>query len=177
MYSGGILGHNGVVVATDAEYSEESYLRRMTRAHQRLQFATEEVSSLFAAANGLHRIDLEALLAVMNAERAGAPLTPGQLGAAVHLSSAATTGLIDRLEKAGHLERRRDEIDRRRVHLHYAAHAMRVAANFFGPLGKVNTALMARYTPEQLDMILGYLDAATEGMSAHADSLRGPKEA
>ncbi|WP_419818167.1 MarR family transcriptional regulator [Glaciibacter flavus] len=161
------------MVASDAGYVEESYLRRVTRAHQRLHSATEEVSSQFAAANSLHRVDLEALLAVMNAEQAGSPLTPGQLGSAVHLSSAATTGLIDRLEKAGHLERRRDAVDRRRVHLHYADHAMRMAEGFFRPLGEVTTDLMRQYTPEQLDLILGYLDKAADGMSAHADRLRG----
>ena len=158
---------------------EDPYLHRMTRAQQRMHAATEDVSSLFAAAHGLNQIDLEALLAVMYAERDGAPLTPGQLGAAVHLSSAATTGLIDRLERDGHLERRRDEVDRRRVHLHYADHGMRMAEGFFRPLGEINTALLSRYTPEQLELILGYLDAAADAMTEHAHRLRvgdGPQE-
>jgi len=45
----------------------------------------------FAAGQGLHRTDAQALLAVLRAERAGAALTPGRLGEEVGLSSGATT--------------------------------------------------------------------------------------
>ncbi|MET0783453.1 MarR family winged helix-turn-helix transcriptional regulator [Leifsonia flava] len=153
---------------------EAGSLRRITRAHQRLHSATEQVSSAFASLQGLHQIDLEALLAVMNAERAGSPLTPGQLGAAVRLSSAATTGLVDRLERAGHLVRRRDDEDRRRVHLYYADASMKVAEQFFGPLGKISSDLLARYTPQERELITGYLEAAADGMAAHARALQEP---
>ncbi len=53
----------------------------------------------------MHPTDLNALLAVMRAERAGAPLTPGRLGQHLGLSSGATTAVIDRLERAGHVQR------------------------------------------------------------------------
>ncbi|KQO96673.1 MarR family winged helix-turn-helix transcriptional regulator [Leifsonia sp. Leaf264] len=166
------MDESGVADPVGEESGERDQLRRITRAHQRLHAATEQVSSAFATLQGLHQIDLEALLAVMNAEQAGSPLTPGQLGAAVRLSSAATTGLIDRLERAGHLERRRDDTDRRRVHLHYADASMRVAEQFFGPLGRISSELLARYTPEERELITGYLDAAADGMAAHAHALQ-----
>ncbi|MEO7351908.1 MAG: MarR family transcriptional regulator, partial [Marmoricola sp.] len=43
------------------------------------------------------------------------PKTAGQLSAATGLRPAATTALIDRLEKKGWVERFRSELDRRQV--------------------------------------------------------------
>ena len=40
----------------------------------------ERLGQVFAERNGMHPTDLYALLAVMQAEAAGAPLTPGRLG-------------------------------------------------------------------------------------------------
>ncbi|MET0974234.1 MAG: MarR family transcriptional regulator [Leifsonia sp.] len=151
----------------------EALRERITHLHQRLNTATERVSTTFAAQQGLHPIDLEALLAVMHAERAGRPLTPGELGVIVRLSSAATTGLIDRLEAAGHLTRRRDARDRRRIHLLYADHGMRVAEEFFRPLGVMTQGLLDRYTVEELRVIISYLAAAADAMAEHADRLGG----
>src|SRR5919197_3725729 len=52
------------------------------------------------------------VLAVQHLARAG-ELTPGQLGALLQLSSGGTTGLIHRLERAGHVSRHAHPRDRR----------------------------------------------------------------
>ncbi len=76
-------------------------------------------SSRLATQMGLHPTDLDALqvLHASGADGAGEPLTVGELGARLRLSSAAVTGLVDRLERVGHVERVRDAADRRRVRL------------------------------------------------------------
>src|SRR5262245_37436021 len=60
---------------------------------------------------GMNRTDMRCIDLI---ERAGR-LTAGQLGAAAHLSSGATTAALDRLEAAGLVRRVRDDADRRRV--------------------------------------------------------------
>lgn len=92
------------------------------------------VQSEFARANGMHTTDVRALICLLDAERAGEPLTPGRLGARLGLNSAGTTSLIDRLERSGHLERLRDEHDRRRVRLKVSASAVGLGRRHFGPL-------------------------------------------
>ncbi|HWS33957.1 MAG TPA: MarR family transcriptional regulator, partial [Actinoplanes sp.] len=87
----------------------------------------QHIGHAFASQHRLHATDMHALLAVMQAERRGAPLTPGRLGENIGLTSGATTALIDRLERGGHLRRSRESADRRVVHLRYADAGMALA--------------------------------------------------
>ncbi|HEU5353881.1 MAG TPA: MarR family transcriptional regulator [Actinocrinis sp.] len=91
-------------------------------------------AAAFATRNGLHPTDLRALIALLDGERAEEPMTPGRLGARLHLNSPATTAVIDRLEVLGFLARQRDPRDRRRVLLIASEQAKAVGWSFFGPL-------------------------------------------
>ena len=55
------------------------------------------------------------LKAVDLASRGGPALTAGRIADATGLSNSAVTALLDRLERQGFIERRRDGADRRRV--------------------------------------------------------------
>ncbi|MPQ97797.1 MarR family transcriptional regulator [Modestobacter sp. I12A-02628] len=105
----------------------------------------------------LHRTDLNALAVILDANRAGEPLTPSRLGAALHLSSPATTALLDRLERAGHVRRTRSTVDRRRVDLEMTRAAGLVAGELFGPLGRSVGAAVERYGPEERALVARFL--------------------
>ncbi|WP_401000331.1 MarR family winged helix-turn-helix transcriptional regulator [Agromyces sp. GXQ0307] len=143
----------------------------LTRLHQRLATQNRRIADAFARSERLSERELEALLAVMQAEQLGAPLTAGGLGRAVRLSPAATTSLIDKLETAGHLDRRRGVIDRRSVTLHYSPQARAVATQFFSPLGHLTREVFASFEPGQQDVIVEYLRRMTEAMEQHARAL------
>lgn len=67
---------------------------------------------------GLHPTDLFAIMDLSDfLKRHDRPPTIGELGEVTGLSSAAATTLVDRLVRAGYVERIRDTEDRRRVHL------------------------------------------------------------
>ncbi|MFF9686167.1 MarR family winged helix-turn-helix transcriptional regulator [Streptomyces sp. NPDC014623] len=87
----------------------------------------------FAARHGMHPTDVRALICLLDAGRAGTPVTAGRLGARLGLNSAGTTALIDRLERLGHVVRTRDAHDRRRVLLTVTARAVDQGQEFFGP--------------------------------------------
>ncbi len=93
-----------------------------------------QVQGEFARANGMHATDVRALICLLDPERAGPLLTAGELGAQPGLNSAGTTSVIDRLERAGHLERLRDAQDRRRVRLKASEQAIALGQGHFGPL-------------------------------------------
>lgn len=88
----------------------------------------------FAASHRLHATDLRAIIELLDAERAGDVATPGWLGERLGLNSASVTALVDRLEGLGHVRRRRDPDDRRRVLLDVTPSAKDLGWAFFGPL-------------------------------------------
>jgi DNA-binding MarR family transcriptional regulator len=98
----------------------------------------------FARSNRLHPTDVRALIALVEAERAGDALTPGRLAQHLGLDSSTVTALVDRMERLGHLQRQRDPADRRRVLLRLEDQAHELGWSFFGPLiGEAVTAMQA----------------------------------
>lgn len=81
------------------------------------------------------------------AEEKGTPLSPARLGERISLTSGATTALLNRLEKAGHIVRTRENADRRVVTLHSSAHVQDLADEFFGPLAVRLDAMMRSTRP------------------------------
>jgi DNA-binding MarR family transcriptional regulator len=124
---------------------------------RRLQVGGDKISTTFAGRQGLHQTDLAALIHIMDAEAASAPLTPGQLQSALGLSSGATTSVVDRLERQGHARRDRDTVDRRRIHLHFSDSAREVALEFFGPLGRLSGQVMDGFTDDELEVVQRFL--------------------
>ncbi len=153
---------------TERERLREAIVELM----QAYSVEAQQVGHAFAQRHGLHPTDLQALIAVMHAEGNGAPLTPGRLGEAIGLSSGATTAVIDRLERAGHLRRTRESSDRRVVHLRYGEPGMELAVAFFGPLGRRSDAVMAEFTDGELDTVRRFLAGMNAAMAAHREEMR-----
>ena len=145
--------------------------RRQLRADivTHLQVLTTEsrhVAQAFSQEQGLAHSDLDALLFVMHQQAAGTPTTPGGVAEALGLTSGAATGVIDRLTRAGHVERRRDEHDRRIIRVHYSAHAQETARGFFAPLGRLTDRVMAGYTEAELTTVTRFLAEMGSAMAA-----------
>ena len=117
---------------------------------------------------GVHPTDMAALVAVLDAQTAGQPLTAGGLAAALDLSTGAVTAVLDRLEAMGHLHRQRDPDDRRRVLLFFddASHSAATAA--FEPLAARLDEALAPFSEEDLRLAAQVLDAATAAVRAEA---------
>jgi DNA-binding MarR family transcriptional regulator len=139
----------------------------------RYSLAAQQLGATFAQRHRLHPTDLQALIAVMLAERDGDPLTPGRLGEALGLSSGASTAVIDRLEKAGHLRRTRESSDRRVVHLRYGEPGMAIAVSFFRPMGVRSRAVIGQFSPAEQQVIRRYLVGMTDAIQAHHRAVRG----
>jgi DNA-binding MarR family transcriptional regulator len=119
-------------------------------------------SARFANRNGMHPTDVRALIALMDASRAGEETTAGRLGAALGLNSAGTTALVDRLERAGHVRRVRGEGDRRKVVIEVDERAVELGWSFFGPLIERSVRLLRDYDERELAAIRGFLEGVRE---------------
>ena len=153
-------GMRGEAVRADARHELALLLRR-------LSVELDAVGQRFADLHGLGRTDVRALVAIMDAARAGSALTAGGLGSAVELSSASVTALVDRLERAGHVHRVRDADDRRRVVLGMTDSAMAAGGEFFGGLQRDLTAAMGAYTDDELDVVRRFLTDMTDVIVRH----------
>ncbi|WP_180953258.1 MarR family winged helix-turn-helix transcriptional regulator [Brevibacterium ihuae] len=83
---------------------------------------------------GMWHTDVHAINAVVEADRRGYAITPTDLRKRLVLSGPATSALIDRLVRDGHLTRHRSETDHRAVILHATERARQMGADMFAPL-------------------------------------------
>jgi DNA-binding MarR family transcriptional regulator len=134
---------------------------------RRLNVELDAVGQRFAELHGLGRTDVRALVVLMDAARRGEALTAGALGAAVDLSSASVTALLDRLERVGHVRRVRDAADRRRVVLEPSDTAMAAGGEFFGGLQRDLLQAMSHYSDDELDVVRRFLVEMTGVVERH----------
>ena len=116
---------------------------------------------------GLNRTDIRAL-DIINMQEG---LTAGQLAARLKLTTGAITGVLDRLERAGHARRTHDQDDRRRVMVEPTAEARRYGSVVFGELGRELDDLLARYSRRERALIDSFLRSINDIVAQRADEL------
>lgn len=126
-----------------------------------------EFGRRFGAAAGLHVTDSDALIHVINAEDKGAPLTQSELSRRIGLSAGATSSLLNRLEEAGYIERRRDRADRRVVTLRSTPTVHERVEAFFAAVGADLNDVMAAYPEETVVRFGEAITAMTAVMARH----------
>src|SRR4030081_3605831 len=106
------------------------------------------------------------------------PVTAGQLAEITGLTTGAVTGVIDRLEKTGYVERVRDAADRRKVLVRpaLAPARERQCCQLFDSLSKSFDKVAAGYSDRELSVILDFMRHSVEMMQAETAKLAGEKE-
>jgi DNA-binding MarR family transcriptional regulator len=90
--------------------------------------------------------------------RSGIPMTASQLAEETGLSTGAITGVVDRLEKAGYVRRKRDQNDRRLVFINVLMdRAMVKLRPIFDPIKQASRSLYSKYSDEELALILDFI--------------------
>jgi DNA-binding MarR family transcriptional regulator len=119
----------------------------------------------FAVREALHPTDVQALSVLA---LAGGQLTAGELARSLELSTGATTRLVDRLERVGHVTRHADEADRRRRHVAISPTAMATAGDFFGRLAEVLDQVVDHYADDEQATIRRFVTEVIAVVSDHA---------
>lgn len=117
------------------------------------QVATDMVDQAIADLLGLNRTDLRCLDIL---DRLGT-ISAGRLAEESKLTTGAVTAVIDRLERAGHVRRVRDEQDRRRVLVEMTPEARRGAAEQYQPIIDEWARMSKRLTLEQIEFLLDFM--------------------
>ncbi|MFD3688239.1 MarR family winged helix-turn-helix transcriptional regulator [Nocardiopsis sp. NPDC058631] len=90
--------------------------------------------------------------------RVSGTMTPGEIAESLCLSTGSVTGVVDRLEAHGLVERTRHPEDRRKVAVRLTGGAERLAVSTAPDMRGAMTALHADYTLEELSVIVDWLD-------------------
>jgi DNA-binding MarR family transcriptional regulator len=133
--------------------------------------STNSVMYSQATANkaGLNSTDMESLDLLL----IKGPLTAGKLSEFTGLSTGAITALIDRLEKAGYVQREHGKVDRRQVLV--VPNEEKISAELApitAPLGIAVGALLQGYSEKELDVILDFLSKANQIVAQEITILR-----
>ena len=137
-----------------------------------LNRAATEVDYALAQRVGLRPLDYAAMGHVMDQQ--GSALGPAELGHRLGISTGSATELVDRLERAGHVSRSRDEVDRRRVSLVPNKQAVERILTELGPLFGSLDELATSFTEDEQRVIDRYLRTAAQRLSEFAQEIAVP---
>jgi DNA-binding MarR family transcriptional regulator len=135
------------------------------RMHQN---ASDQVDDSATGYFGINRTDARCLDIIDQCGR----VTAGELAVASGLTTGAITTVLDRLERAGHVRRIRDDVDRRRVMVELTEDARDRAMQVYGPIASDGIAQLARYTVEELTLIRDFMHAGREMLVRHVARVR-----
>lgn len=131
----------------------------------RLREAERELSDASLKYMKLNESDMRALHYLIVAGNRGDIATPGGISTHLKISTASTTKLLDRLEKAGHITRRAHPTDRRALAISITPHTYEAAMSTVGRQQSKRFHAAARLTPSERETVIRFLDDMTEQIS------------
>lgn len=150
--------------------------RTLIKAIRDYQIAVEKFDDAVCRALGLNRTDGRCFDVL---DHQG-PMSAGDLGRAVGLTSGAVTAVIDRLEEKGYAERSSDPADRRKVLVEVTPEGRRAALAYYAPLVESSARIFDGLGPEEFELLTRFNRESAEINEAAADDLiarlaeRGP---
>lgn len=117
---------------------------------------------------GLNVTDMECLRLLFQKGIA----TPSELARHTGLTSGATTAMLDRLEKAGLIERRPNPDDRRGFLIAPAKAGAEKAASWFESARKAQRKLISSYSEKELEIIADAFERFTEVWKQEREKLQ-----
>ena len=102
----------------------------------------------------------------------GGPQPAGAIAAAIGLTPAAVTSLVDRLEARGLLTRKRSEEDRRKVIIEATAETARISEDYYGSIAREGIGVLEAFSDDELATILRFMQAAFDLQRRHVQRLQ-----
>ncbi len=121
----------------------------------------EQVPAAIARRAGLSATEMAALRMLMRAT-----CSPGELAASLGVTTAASSGIIDRLQAREMVSRQPHEQDKRRMHVVITDQGREAVLRQLLPMYSALQELDASITPSQRETIAAYLQASAAAMRA-----------
>lgn len=108
--------------------------------------------------------------------KVGGPMTPGQIAEGLCLATGSVTGVIDRLEQRGLVERARHPEDRRKVVVRLRAGEPDLPQDTSPGMREAMTALHEGYSAAELEIIADWLGRVGTALDEVASHSRRPRD-
>lgn len=159
-------------LADSGAYSDDdlAQIARVLDALYRWRAAEKRLSEASQRYMNLGENDMKALRHVIVVTDRDEIATAGAIADHLGISSAATTKLLDRLERGGHIQRLRHPTDRRALAIRITPETRAAAVSTVGREHVRRFHVIAGLLPEQREMVITALDAlsdTTEGEWGH----------
>jgi DNA-binding MarR family transcriptional regulator len=128
-------------------------LGALIRQHQRDIDAFDQA---VADRYGLSRTDFRCLDLVLELSTAGASVTPMRLAEAADLTPSTMTSVLDRLERAGYLQRIRSQENRRQVLLQLTARFAEVTEEIFAPIAAEGAGQLSGLADAEVETLIEF---------------------
>jgi DNA-binding MarR family transcriptional regulator len=154
-----ILDHEGNVTRLAVKRRSRSpSTQRVILAARQYGISTVLFRNLFASRLGLNVADLECLGLLFHKRLA----SPTELARHTGLTSGATTAMLDRLERAGLIERQPNPDDRRGTIIRLLKSGTDKVAPWFASVRKAQDELVAGYSDDDLSLLSAFFERASE---------------
>lgn len=137
-------------------------------ALRRFNQETEQYIDEVSRQHSVHRTDLDAIGLVM--QRGSA--SPKDISEGLRLSPSATSAMLDRLERSGHMQRGRVENDRRAVRVEITDSARAVGASLFSLLASHMYRVLDTYDDEELVRMTELLERLSNAAHSASEEAR-----
>lgn len=155
-------------VLTDRSGLSEADTRRiedLMAAFAALRRVEDEVARASERYMKLKRTDMRALHYLIAAEHRGEIVTAGAVASHLGISTASTTKLLDRLERAGHITRHRHPTDRRKLAIRCTPATREVAMETVGRRHAGRFRAARRLSAAERETVIRFLEDTAHEMS------------
>jgi DNA-binding MarR family transcriptional regulator len=152
---------------TTSQAGKQALAGRLMLALRRSSAAGVLHGQAVARRVGVNSSDLECLDLILMS----GPSTAGEIARHTGLTSGAVTGLIDRLERLGLVERTADPADRRKVLVRVREDKIGPIAQHYAPLEKAMQSLLAGYSREELKVLIDFAEKSGDLLQARVGEL------
>ena len=156
---------------TTSQEGKQALAGRLMLALRRSSAAGVLHGQTVARRVGVNSTDLECLDLILMS----GPSTAGEIARHTGLTSGAVTGLIDRLERLGLVERTADAADRRKVLVRVREDKIGPIAQLYAPLEKAMQSLLAGYSREELKVLIDFAERSSDLLQARVSELNDSK--
>ena len=160
-----------MAIKTSSQEGKQALAGRLMLALRRSSAAGVLHGQTVARRVGVNSSDLECLDLILMS----GPSTAGEIARHTGLTSGAVTGLIDRLERLGLVERAADPADRRKVLVRVREDRIGPIARLYAPLEKAMQSLLAGYSREELKLLIDFAEQSGDLLQARVSELNDSK--